>query len=141
MTEQFPDGHMVLRLGDTSGDYYKWKAAVWAVRELPEYKMRKLWKLNFSIKDIEQDKHWAVFPPDGKARKRKVLGRSEETARGRKVSHKKKLWLYARACRDVAEGLLAFHALDSAMRTGTIAERDHFANVMKENAHKKPKEG
>lgn len=139
MVEQLPDGHMVLRLGDASGGYQRWRAEVLEIRELPEYKLRKLWKLNFSAADIKSDKHHAVCPPDRAARHRKAIGRKEDTKRGRAVSAKRKAWLYARALRDVAEGLLTFHNLDSAMRAELTKERDSFVELMKKYAHKNPK--
>ena len=119
----------------TSKNYNQWRVAVLKVRDMAEYKLFKLWKMGFSLADIEADKHHAVFPPDQPTRIRKALGRDEDQKRGRKISEKKKLWLYARACRDVADGILQFHSIDRAMRESVKKERDHFDKVMRENAH------
>src|ERR1017187_956340 len=59
---EFTDMVLPTKLGDTTNDYQIWKAAVAKIRDLPEYKLRKLWKKNFSPADIAADKHWEVFP-------------------------------------------------------------------------------
>lgn len=137
MVEQLADGHMVLRLGDTSGDYYKWRAEVWAVRELPEYKMRKLWKLNFSAADIAADKHWAVYPPNKPVRERVMPGARVSDKRGRTISDKKINWIYARALREAAENVLQFYRLDTPQLERVRKERDSFVDLVKRYAHKK----
>ena len=120
----------------TSKAYHQWKAEVLKIRDMAEYKLYKLWKLNFTPADIEADKHWAIFPPDRATRQRKILGRTDDTPRGRTLGYKKKQWLYARALFDVADGLLTFHSLDQAMREATVKERDAFRELMKKFEHK-----
>lgn len=128
----------VLPGGDdrTSKNYHQWKSAVLKIRDMAEYKLYKLFRMGFSVADIEADKHWSVYPPDRETRKRKALGRLEDQKRGRRLSLKKKQWLYARALRAVADGILAFHSLDEKMRVETKAERDGFDELVKKFSHK-----
>jgi len=137
MVEQMPDMFLTTRLGDTSRDYAEWRAKVLDVRLLPEYKLKKLWKLNFTPQDIAADRHWEVFPPDRHLRIKKVRGiQVDGSRRGRAISQKKKDWIYARALRDAADGLLLYHALSPEMRTQVQKERDHFAALVKKYGHR-----
>lgn len=118
------------KLGDTSGDYLRWKHSVLAVRDLPEYKLRKLWKLNFSAKDIENDKHWTVFPPSQAMRQRVKPGMAIGEKRGRAVSERGRQRAYAKALLAEAQRLLDFHRLDDAMLERVRADRDGFIRLV-----------
>ena len=136
----FPHGFMASRLGDTSRDYEEWKWHVAKVRELPEYKLRKLWKMNFSPKDIAADKHWEVYPPVGVRRKKVAPGTPQETKRGRTLGAKKKNWIYARALKEAAQGILDFYRLDSIMLGEVRRELAQFTELTKTYSHKPAKE-
>jgi len=43
-------------------EYNTWRAAVSHVIYLPEYKLKKLWRLHYTVEDIAANKHHAVFP-------------------------------------------------------------------------------
>ena len=133
------DTYIPHKLGDTSADYARWRGAVLQVRDLPEYKLRKLWKANFSPKDIEQDKHWALYPPQRISSKllRAQVEPNAKIERGRNIGNKRKMWLYFRALRDVAKVILQHHSLDSAMRAEIETELAHFEKSVKEYSHKK----
>ena len=128
------------KLGDTSGDYQRWRAEVMAIRDLPEYKMRKLWKENFSPKDIAEDKHWAIYPPPAPDRKRIAPGTPQDAKRGRTINEKKKAWIYARALHEAAESILTFYRLDSTMLKETRDELENFKQLMRKHSHKSAKE-
>lgn len=122
------------KLGDTSADYARWRAEVLQIREISEYKLRKLWKLNFSPKDIEQDKHWAIYPPNRPVKRRVAPQMTSE--RGKALSVKKKQWIYARALYQAAESILQFYRLDTATLAETRKELEGFKELMKKFAHK-----
>jgi hypothetical protein len=102
------------KMGDTRQDYLEWRSQVLAVRDLPEYKLRKLWKLNFSAKDIAANKHWEVFPPQ-ELRKRVKPGMAVGEGRGKAITARGRQRAYAQALLDKARHLLQFHRLDSGM--------------------------
>ncbi len=104
----------ITRLGDTTGDYMRWKGQVLQIRDLPEYKLRKLWKLNFSPKDIENDKHWSVYPPPGE-RVRVKPGMQPGEGRGRALTERGLQRCYATVLLHEAERILQFHRLDANM--------------------------
>lgn len=124
------------KLGDTSEDYARWRAEVLAIRDMPEYKLKKLWKANFSPKDIAANRHWEMFPPPQPIKKRIAPGIRQEDKRGRRISEKKKAWVYARALKQAAEALLAFYRMESAMLAETRKEMEHFTALMKKYDHK-----
>ena len=130
------DTYIPHKLGDTSADYARWRAEVLAIRDLPEYKLRKLWKANYSPKDIAQNKHWAMYPPQGQTRKRLAPGTSQEAKRGRTLGDKKKTWIYAKALHEAAEFILTFYRLEPAMLEQTRKEAGDFLALMRANAHK-----
>lgn len=133
------DTYIPHKLGDTTADYARWKAAVAAVRDLPEYKLRKLWKANFSPADIAADKHWALYPPQ-RISSKLLRARTEPTSkleRGRNIGAKRKAWLYSMALRNVAQAILTGHSLDAKMRAETEKELARFEELTKLYAHKK----
>lgn len=97
--------------GDWRDDYQRWKADVLAVRLLPEYKLKKLWKLNFTPRDIEQNRHYEVFPQMRRAERKDESADDPTMRRGRALSDKGIDWRYARALRNEAEDLLRYHRL------------------------------
>ncbi len=103
------------RLGDTSADYARWKAMVRPIRDLPEYKLLKLWKLNFSPKDIEHNKHWTVFPPPSDTRKRVKPGMTVGENRGRALTDRARKRNYAKVLLQEGERMLQFHRHDAPM--------------------------
>jgi hypothetical protein len=120
----------------TSKNFHQWSAEVLKIRDMAQYKLFKLWKLNFTPADIAANKHHVIYPPDRATRRRTALGRTEEQKRGKKLSAKKKQWLYARALRDMAEAVLAFHSMEQAMIDETRKELEGFKELMKKFAHK-----
>lgn len=128
------DTYIPHKLGDTRVDYVRWRAEVLQIRDMSESKLRKLWKLNFSLKDIAQDKHWAIYPPNRPVKRRVAPKMTSE--RGRTLSAKKKQWIYARALYQAAESILQFYRLDTAMLVETRKELEGFRELMKKFAHK-----
>lgn len=64
MPNQFLSGIMPWKPGRAAlaADYRAWHDEVKARFGLPSYKIRKLWKLGFGVKDIAAGKHREVFP-------------------------------------------------------------------------------
>lgn len=119
----------------TSKQFHEWKAEVLQILDMSEHQLRKLYKMHFTPADIQANKHWAVYPPDRKTRLKQAIGMGENQPRGRRLSEKRKFYLYAKACRDVADGILTYHSLEIEMRAAVKIERAHFDSVMKANAH------
>ena len=137
MAEQFVSGFLATKLGDTTRDYQQWKAQVRSVRDLPEYKMRKLWKLNYSVRDIAADRHWEIFPPA--QAQRQARGRDHSEKRGAKIGAQRKSYLYAKALCQVARTLLTFHSLEPGVRAETQKELEQFEELVKKYTCHKPK--
>lgn len=104
-----PDVHLPGRLGDTTDDYLRWKAEVARVRFLPEYKLRKLWRLNYSPLDIAHDRHHEVYPPRVKRVPRGTLRRER---RGAALSGRAIRLSLARALLRDIRRILAQHRLE-----------------------------
>jgi hypothetical protein len=119
---------MGMRLGDTSRDYARWKSDVLVIRHLPEYKLRKLWKMNFSVADIAADKHYEVYPTMRRAKEKAARKEKEAPGmrekRGRGMSDAAIDLAYAEAVRDAAERLLYYNRLEPAQLRRV---RDDFA--------------
>jgi len=113
-------------------DYQEWKRHVEKHTMLPEYKMRRLWKMNFSSTDIKADKHHAVFPVGPPRPIKPDSGRK----RGRSVSERGLLLFYARAMRNAAAVLLAHYNMTPEMRERVAAEHKRFQGLVNDLARK-----
>jgi len=105
-------GSMPSRMGDTSKDYGLWRNEVWKVRELPEYKMKKLWRLNYTPADIAADKHWEVYPPTGNTRKAIEREMAQSARRGARLTNHGIDRKYASALRHECERMLRVYRMD-----------------------------
>ena len=132
-------GSMPSRMGDTSKDYGLWRNAVWKVRELPEYKMRKLWKLNYSPADIEADKHWEVFPPGGRVKKLAEAEMRQSERRGARLTNHGIDRKYASALRHEAERMLRVYRMDPEEVARLRADVEKF-KALEISLKKKPEE-
>lgn len=108
------DGPQGAKLGDSSKDaYFRFRAEVQAVRWLPDYKIRKIWKAGLTVKDVENDKHYALFPtmnrPTGPQQRENLLKKEK---RGSTLSrHTIELRMLTAALRAV-ENVLQYHRLE-----------------------------
>jgi hypothetical protein len=122
-------------IGFTSKVYHQWKADVLKVRDFPEYKLRKLYKAGYTAAQIDENKHWEQFPPTPDARQRKAA-RMGQSVRGRCLTDKRKNWIYARALRDAAEGMLKYYRTEIPFRELLKADVVRFKELMKIYDHK-----
>lgn len=132
-------GSMPSRMGDTSKDYGLWRNAVWKVRELPEYKMKKLWRLGYSPADIEADKHWAVYPPDKATKKRIEAELAQSARRGARLTNHGIDRKYASALRTEAERMLRVYRMDPEEVARLRADVEKF-KALEISLKKKPEE-
>ncbi len=61
----FTEGVLTLPLGDRArvkDEYMQWRGEVLATVFLPEYKLKRLWRENYSVKDIQGGKHYEIWP-------------------------------------------------------------------------------
>ncbi len=107
-----PDVHLPLKLNDPARvkqDYLEYRAKVLAERWMPEYRIKKLWQHNFSIKDIRADRHYVLFPNLAQQTKEQELKQKQKKRRalGRKSMYAK----LVRAMKDELDLILKYHRL------------------------------
>ncbi|MFA5897672.1 MAG: hypothetical protein WC829_01035 [Hyphomicrobium sp.] len=130
---------MPTKLGDTSKDYAEWRAKVWAVRELPEYKMRKLWRLNYTPDDIANDRHWEVYPQNRAAQRRQEIETRLSARRGARLTNHGIDRKYATALRSEAERMLRVYRMDPEEVARLRADVEKF-KALEISLKKKPEE-
>lgn len=118
------------RLGDAKADYLKWRAEVLDQYYLPEYKLKKLWTMNFGVGDIVAGRHHSVFPPprDGEGRPRLTLDLSKVSS-GRKLRASSVDFAYAKALELTCVRLLRTYRMDLEQRQRLIADHKRFREM------------
>ena len=130
MSQYFSDGSIPFRAGDPANerrDYLEWCAKVRAIRYLPEYKLRKLWKLNFSPKDIEADRHHAVFP----VKASRVRPGLNPEKRGKTMTRRGVDRRYAKILLSEATRIVKWHRLEPATLASVRADIENFSALVK----------
>lgn len=128
---RFTDGHLVLPLGAKDRirqDYMQWAASIREYTFLPDYKLKRLWKENFSLEDIKADKHRALWPGRQTRAKLEARGvfRRGPSMRWERVQAK----ALRAARRDLQETVL-LNRLDSVVRGQAERAIEHLAGVIK----------
>ena len=100
-------------------DYQEWRAAVLAVRDLPEYKIRRLWKENYSVADIEQNKHYEIWPRMNPAWKPAQEARRHGRAISARSMFQAGMRAALRAMKREFEWRLKYHRVDVHVRAKT----------------------
>ena len=99
-------------------DFHRWKAEVLKQIYLPDYRLHKLWKLNFKPADVASPKLYQVYPtldPKYQAARGKRRGIGiDPQQRGRCLLKRARQLNYAKALKREAERMIRFHRMEPA---------------------------
>lgn len=111
-------------------EYQRWRREVLAIRDMAEYRLKRLWRLNFSPADIAADKHWEIYPPPKPARAKPGIAIGE--GRGRGVSERSVHLRYAQALLREARGLLQYSRMEPRVLERVRRDEAKFKQIVTE---------